>query len=293
MSEGIEIKDGQIFGAWRQTVNSAIQIKGSIHDEAIAQKIGIRGGAVAGTNHLDVFVPLLLEAFGPRWFEKGTLSIFYTYMTTDREEVRAVIGLPPKGAKDAQVEAKLEMRSGQIVGQGTVSVGDPKEPTYIQTIQWKTSGDEPRVFADFKAGHDMGTHDSIIPQSKVDKRLEITTDPIDWCKGSSPWGKSVLPPQNMHDALQLTYREGALPERMDKSAVGFFGATEIRNINGPILADTPYKVHGQVAFVGVTAKTEFFWYDSFLDDLEGKRIAEIRKMIRVMKSSSALYQDKK
>ncbi len=290
MSDGLEIKDGQIIGGWRRTVNSAIQVKGSIHDEAVAQKIGIRGGAVAGTNHLDLFVPLLLEAFGPRWFEKGTLSIFYTYMTTDREEVRAVIGLPPQGAKDAQVEARLEMRSGQIVGQGTVSVGEPKEPTYIQSISMTTSGDEPRVFANLTAGYDLGVHDSIIPQTKVNQRLEITTDPIDWYKGSSPWGKSVLPPQNMHDALQLTYREGALPERLDKSAVGFFGATELRNINGPILADTPYKVHGRVVFVGVTAKTEFYWYDSFLDDLEGKRIAEMRKMIRVMKSSSDLYK---
>jgi hypothetical protein len=288
MSDGIEIKDSQIIGAWRRTVNSAIQVKGSIHDEAVAEKIGIRGGAVAGTNHLDVFVPLLLEAFGPSWFEKGTLSIFYTYMTTDREEVRAVIGLPPKGAKDAQVEARLEMRSGQIVGKGTVSVGEPKEPTYIQSISLTTSGDEPRVFANLPAGYDLGIHDCIIPQAKVIQRLEITTDPIDWYKGSSPWGKSVLPPQNMHDALQLTFREGAFPERLGTS-VGFFGATEIRNINGPILADTPYKVHGRVVFVGVTAKTEFYWYDSFLDDLDGKRIAEMRKMIRVMKSSSDLY----
>jgi hypothetical protein len=289
MSENIEIEDGQMIGAWRRTVNSAIQVKGSIHDEAVAQKIGIRGGAVAGTNHLDIFVPLLLKAFGPRWFEKGTLSIFYTYMTTDREEVRAVIGLPPQGAKDAQVEARLEMPSGQIVGKGTVSVGEPEEPTYIRSISMTTSGDEPRVFANLKAGYDLGIHDCLIPQSKVNQRLEITTDPIDWYQGSSPWGKSVLPPQNMHDALQLIYREGAMPERMDKSAIGFFGATELRNINGPILADTLYKVHGRVVFVGVTAKTEFYWYDYFLDDREGQRIAEMRKMIRVMKSSSSLY----
>jgi hypothetical protein len=65
MSENIEIQNGQMIGAWRRTVNSAIQVKGSIHDEEVAQKIGIRGGAVAGTNHLDIFVPLLLKAFGP------------------------------------------------------------------------------------------------------------------------------------------------------------------------------------------------------------------------------------
>ena len=133
-------------------------------------------------------MPLLLEAFGPRWFEKGTLSIFYTYMTTDREEVRAVIGLPPQGDKDAQVKAWLEMRSGQILGQGTVSVGEPKEPTYIQAIQMTTSGEEPRVFANLTAGYDLGVHDSIIPQAKVNQRLEITTDPLDWYKEALPGG---------------------------------------------------------------------------------------------------------
>ena len=96
----------------------------------------------------------------------------------------------------------------------------------------------------------------------------------------------------MHDALQLIYREGALPPRLDPQAVGFYGGTEIRNINGPILADTHYKVHGRVVFVGVTSKTEFYWYDSFLEELEGRRIAEMRKMIRVMKSSSSLYPTK-
>jgi len=32
-----------------------------------------RGGAVTGTNHLDVLVPVLLQAFGQRWFEQGSM----------------------------------------------------------------------------------------------------------------------------------------------------------------------------------------------------------------------------
>lgn len=289
MADKFEIKDGQLYGPWRAVVNAAAAIIGSIHDDNVAQKMGIRGGAVTGTNHLDVFIPVLLEAFGQRWFEQGSMSIFYTFMTTDREEVRAVVGVPPKEAKDAQVEARLEMRDGKIVGQGTVAVGTPNEPSYIRAIEMKTNGEEPRVMAGIKAGHKMGPYDVRITREQVDKRLAVTTDPIDWYKGSSPWGNSVLPPQTMHDALQLIYREGALPERSDKKAVGFYGATEIRNVNGPIMVDVPYKVYGNVVFVGVTAKTEFYWYDSFLDDQNGKRIAEMRKMIRVMKSTSELW----
>jgi len=290
MTNSFEIKEGSIFGPWRAVVNAAAGASGSIHDESVAKNIGIRGGAVTGTNHLDVFIPVLLEAFGQRWFEQGSMSIFYTFMTTDREEVRGVVGVPPEGVKDAQVDARLEMHDGKIVGQGTVSVGKLSEPTYIGAIEMKTNGEAPRVFTNIKVGHKMGPYDVRITQEQVDRRLAVTTDPIDWYKGSSPWGNSVLPPQTMHDALQLIYRPDAIPERTDKTAVGFYGATELRNINGPIMVDIPYRVYGEVVYIGVTAKTEFYWYDSFLDDLGGKRIAEMRKMIRVMKSSSALWR---
>lgn len=289
MSDRFEVKDGYLYGPFRAVVNAAAGIVGSIHDDQTAQKIGIRGGAVTGTNHLDVFIPVLLEIFGQHWFETGSMSIFYTYMTTDREEVRAVVNVPPEGAKDVQVEAWLEMRDGKKVGQGTVSIGTPNEPSYIRALEMKTNGEEPRVLGNIKAGHKMGPYDVRITQEHVDRRLLVTTDIIDWYKGSSPWGNSVMPPHTMHDALQLNHREGALPDRADNKSVGFYGATEIRNINGPILVDVPYKVYGNVIFVGVTAKTEFFWYDSFLDNADGKRIAEMRKMVRIMKSSSALW----
>jgi len=290
MADNFEIKEGRIYGPWRAVVNAAAGAAGSIHDETVAKTMGIRGGAVTGTNHLDVLVPVLLQAFGQCWFEQGSMSIFYTYMTTDREEVRAVVSVPPEGAEDAQVDARLEMQDGKIVGQGTVSVGNPNESTYIRAIEMKTNGESPRVFTNIQAGHKMGPYDVRITQEQVDRRLAVTTDPIDWYKESSPWGNSVLPPQTMHDALQLIYRPGAIPERADKSAVGFYGATEMRNVNGPIMVDVPYKVYGEVIYIGVTAKTEFYWYDSFLDNLEGKRIAEMRKMIRIMKSSSALWR---
>ena len=89
----------------------------------------MRGGTIPGTIHLNLFPPLLIRAFGQGWFEQGTLSVFYTYATTDREEVRAVLGVPPAGAKEAQVEARAETPDGHTVLKGTASVGNPKEPS--------------------------------------------------------------------------------------------------------------------------------------------------------------------
>ena len=49
---------------FRSPRNSAAEVKGSIHDDATASKLGFRGGTVAGSIHMDQFVPGLLEIYG-------------------------------------------------------------------------------------------------------------------------------------------------------------------------------------------------------------------------------------
>ena len=52
----------------------------------------LAGGAPGGgSSQLGVFPPLLLRAFGNRWFERGTLSMYFLNATTDREAVRAFV----------------------------------------------------------------------------------------------------------------------------------------------------------------------------------------------------------
>jgi len=46
---------------FRKPRNSAAEVKGSIHDDATASKLGFRGGTVAGSIHMDQFVPGLLK----------------------------------------------------------------------------------------------------------------------------------------------------------------------------------------------------------------------------------------
>ena len=87
-SSSITVEDGVIAGPLRSSVNNSITVKGSIHDDATATKLGFRGGTVAGSIHMELFPPLLLEAFGPHWFEHGTLSMYFRNATTDREPVR-------------------------------------------------------------------------------------------------------------------------------------------------------------------------------------------------------------
>src|SRR5579875_2553063 len=115
----IMLRDGVLVGPVRRSRNTAINQRGSIHDDETASKLGFRGGTVAGSIHLDLFPPLLLQAFGQRWFEHGTLSMYFTNATVDNEPVRAVVRKPEGDTRNAQVDVWVDREDGMRVGEGT------------------------------------------------------------------------------------------------------------------------------------------------------------------------------
>src|SRR3954463_4288287 len=86
-------------GPYRTPRNMAAEVKGSIHDDATASKLGFRGGTVAGSIHMDQFVPGLLALYGDRWFEIGGMSLYFTKATTDAEAVQATVEAGAEGAR--------------------------------------------------------------------------------------------------------------------------------------------------------------------------------------------------
>ena len=291
MSDEIMIKEGNIYGTWHVARNLAADLDDTIHSEELAKKMGQRGGMVAGWGHLNLFPALFLKTFGQQWFERGSLSIFFTYALTDGEELRAVMAVPPEGAKDVQVKAWMETPEGKAVGTGTASIGDPKELSYLMSQELVNAKREDiRILADMNAGDPMPTEDVLITQEDVDKRIHTIQDPLDWHKGDSPWGGGILPLSFYYGAMSMggpdhKYTEGV-------KAVSFFGATELRNVNGPVKVGVPYRSGGEFTCVGASPKTEFFWFDSYLDEKDsGKRVAEMRFLTRIMKASSPLWQE--
>lgn len=282
MTNDITIKEGHMYGGFRRAVNAGLG-SDNIHSDEVAKKVGFRGGAVVGIVHLNLFPPLFLKTFGQRWFEQGSLSIYYTYALVDGEQVRGVMALPPEGAKDAQVEAWAETPEGQTVGKGTASVGEPGEVSHLHSLELKNAApEELRILAGLKVGDDLPSRDVLITQGAVDASLGTITDTLDWYRGDSPWGGAIVPPSVMAGAMALNI--DPIPK-----ALQFYGATELRNVNGPVKVGVPYRATGKVACVGAGGKTELYWLDSCLEDEDGKRIAEMRHMYRYMKSSSLLY----
>src|SRR5215475_5505174 len=118
--------DDVITGPVRTPRNLAANVTGSIHDDTTATALGFRGGTVAGSIHMDQFPPLLLDAFGPRWFEDGGLSLYFRNATTDGEPVLALVERPPSDGSDAQVRAWATTPAGVLVADGTAGAGDPE-----------------------------------------------------------------------------------------------------------------------------------------------------------------------
>lgn len=259
---------------------------GSIHEKNIAQRVGMRGGVVAGVIHLDLFPPLMIKAFGKKWFEKGSLSMFYTYATLHGEELRAVVQAPPQNSEDVQVETRLESKDNKLVAKGTASVGNPGEKSYLGAMEITSHPkEERRIYKELEVGYEPPPQEVLFSAAELKEGAEFWEDSIEWNLGPSPWGNPIVPPS-------ITFRMMRVNPPFLPQGVGFYGATEIRYLKGPVKTDVPYETRGKIIAVGVTSKTEYYWFDSWLYEKKtGNLIAEIRHMTRNMKAGSPLYPE--
>jgi hypothetical protein len=286
----IEEQGGLYVGQWRRPANPDLYAKGSIHEDTSAQRLGFSGGLVAGSIHSELFPPLLLKAFGQRWFERGNLSLYFLEPTLDREEVRAIVSVPPAGASDVQVQVWAERPNGNRICEGTAAVGEPRELSALlsRDLSGFPAG-ELRILVDASVGDQFPTVEVRASQEEMNRRLEVTTDPLPWYRGPSPWGGAVATTANLVTAMMRpcnAYLEG----HRKTQAVGLFGAIELRNINGPVLVDEPYRAAGHLVGLGQSPKTEYLWFEAYMDDQSGRRTAEMRMMLRFMKASSPAYE---
>jgi hypothetical protein len=288
IAEGNTVVDGVVVGPFRRSVNQAQQVRGSIHNDAVASKLGFRGGTVAGSIHLELFPPVLIQALGEQWLERGSLSINFRNPTMDREPVRAHVRQPAAGATDAQVEAWIEREDGLLVGEGTASIGNSTEPTALEQIDvTRFAAQSPRILAGLSAGDAIVETEVDAKAEHQNDRLGVITEVLDCYTDASRFGGLVASPATLvhylyaHPAREIGKRA--------QDAVGLFGAIEIRNVDGPLLLDRTYRVGGEILAVGESPKTEYVWFTSYASTPEGKRVAEMRMQLRWMKASSALY----
>jgi hypothetical protein len=306
-SSEITVKDGVLVGPLREPRNLAANEVGSIHEDSQAQRLGFRGGTVAGSIHMEQFPPLLVRAFGDRWFETGGLSTYFRNATMDREPVRAFVELPfdfnlegpavgtpvgiggpaidPAAVEDAQVNIWMERDDGTQVLEGTASIGDSGAPSMLRTkLAEEREAGEQRILGHLTLG-DVG-EPVMVRLTAVDAkaRLDAITEAMDWYTGESPWGGAIVGPGLLVQMMTKVQQRMSLPS----DAVGLYGAIEVRHLSGPVFMEREYSVSGTVLAVGQTPKTEYLWYETVMRD-GATDVASMLMMLRFMKASSPLW----
>ena len=272
-----------ITGEWRRPVNTAAHQKGGIHDDDTATDLGFRGGTVAGAIHMEQFPPLLLEMFGPDFWQTGTLSMYFRSATVDREPVRCLTTEPERVGNIRRTNVWMEKEDGTIVASGTASCGGHDEKSELRRkLESIRPISELRILKNLKVGARCEDQRCFVENSFLDAQLGVITEPLSCYKTSNEFSGRVLPVTQVVRAFDPP--EVALITEVEPPFVGLYGAIEIEFINGPVLAETEYKGSGEIVGLSDSPQTEILWRDSIL--MTDKPIARMLKMDRLMKNSS-------
>jgi hypothetical protein len=283
-----------IIGPTRRPTNITYQDPGSIHDDATARRLGLRGGTIAASTHLDQFPPMLVAAFGERWWTTGCLSLYFRHATTDGEPVIVEVDEPQHASlstdADCLTTTRLVTPETVLVAEGTASVGTPSRNSELSARDLRHDPNDLRILGRISQGLAIGPHHVTMESSRQRARVEdgLITEPLD--DYIVEHGTAAL--STVVDALTHAAATTLLPQI--GTAVGLWGAIEIRFTTGPVRLDTDYVATGSVAALGSSPKTEVLWYDMSLHAVDGPAsapVATMRILTRFMKASSPLYAE--
>jgi len=273
----------------------------SIHDDAMAEKLGFRAGPIEGPTHFSLFPPLLAKLWGREWFERGCISSHYLNMVVEGEEVRAFAEIPPEGAMSTRVWA--EKADGTPVLEASASIGPDDGPTLLEKRMAElrppgklliledlkvgmTGAKDERVRMD--ADQNMG---ALYPFS-LNQKLAAITETSPWYSdaAASPWGRAIIPLEMLSVLFEYSSRVAAFPVK--GPAVGLFADQQIRLIDGPLFVGEDYVLRREIAALAESRRTESYWVRTQVFDASGqKQVAEMLLNHATLKHSYAGYAD--
>ena len=276
-------------GPSRQPRNTSAHEKGGIHDDATAQKLGFSGGTVAGSIHMEQFPPFLIENLGEQWLDTGTLSLYFRSATTDGDSVRCVGALPVESGNGLRMAIGMLDDNGTIVMDGTASTAaDPKSALRMKLQEVRPATDI-RVLQDVQVDRWCDPFVVQIPAESIDAQLRVITEPMPMF-GKPGDTHPRVPPMTTLVHTMRDVEEYIVLSRGE--FVGLFGAIEIAYHNGQPVTGKDYLLKGRSLAVADSPKTEIFWMESVLMDVETEQpVVTMIKMDRVMKASSPLWAE--
>ena len=271
----------------------------SIHDDAMAAKLGFRAGPIEGPTHFSLFPPLLAHLWGNAWFERGCLSAHYQNMVVEGEQVRAFVALPQPG--ETSTRARAEKADGTLVLEASASLGPDHGQTLLQArLAALRPPERLIILADLKVGM-KGAEDEPVRMDpdqnmgalypfSLRQKLKVITEPSPWYAdaATSPWGRPIVPLEMISVLAEYTSPRARFPVK--GPAVGLFADQEIRLIDGPLFVGEDYLIRREIIALSESRRAESYWVRTRIFDAGGKRVkAEMLLNHATLKDSYAPY----
>lgn len=273
----------------------------SIHDDAMAEKLGFRAGPIEGPTHFSQFQPLLAHIWGQAWYERGCISSHFLNMVVEGEKVRAFAEIPAAGATSTRVWA--EKADGTPVLEASASIGNSSGPTLLeQRMAALRPPGKLLILEDLKVGMtgakeervrmDPDQHMGSLYPFSLNQKLAAITETSPWYSDAkaSPWGRAIIPFEMLSVLFEYSSREAAFPVK--GPAVGLFADQEIRVIDGPLFVGEEYVLRREIVALAQSKRTESYWVKTRVFDSKGeKQVAEMLLNHASMKNSYAGYAE--
>ena len=253
----------------------------SIHDDAMAAKLGFRAGPIEGPTHFSLFPPLLAHLWGKAWFERGCLSAHYQNMVVEGEQVRAFVALPRAG--ETSTRAWAEKADGTPVLEASASLGPDHGQTLLEARRAALRPPERLVIlADLEVGM-TGAEDEPVRMDpdqnmgalypfSLRQKLKLITEPS-LCyadAAASPWGRPIIPLEMISVLAEYTSPRARFPVK--GPVIGLFADQEIRLIDGPLFVGEDYLIRREIVALAESRRTESYWVRTRILDAGGKRV---------------------
>lgn len=272
----------------------------SIHDDAMAEKLGFRAGPIEGPTHFSQFAPLLVRLWGQAWFERGCISAHYQNMVVEGEEVRAFVEIPKDGA--TATRAWAQKADGTPVLEASVSLGPDHGPTLLEQRMAQLRPPEKLVILSGLHVGMKGAEDEIVRMDpdqhmgalypfSLNQKLAKITEPSPWYAdpASTPWGRAVIPTEMISVLAEYSNRKARFPVK--GPAVGLFADQEIRMVDGPLFVGEDYLIRREIAALSESKRTESYWVRTSIFDVTGTTLkAQVLLNHATLKHSYANYE---
>jgi hypothetical protein len=270
----------------------------SIHDDAMAEKLGFKAGPIEGPTHFSLYPPLMTHIFGRAWFEKGCISAHYQNMVVEGEETRAFAEVPPRGA--AATKCWVEKADGTPVQEASATIGD-RETLLDRRIRELRPPGKLVILSDLRVGMrgkqeekvrmDADQHMGALYPFSLNQKLAKITETSPWYSDpkSSPWGRTIVPLEMVSVLAEYSSHQAGFPVK--GPAVGLFADQQIRMVDGPLFVGVDYVIRREIIALSESKRTESYWVRTRILDATGQALkAEMILNHATLKHSYANYE---